>query len=172
MPTSPVAAARGLEDRADERGRGRLAVRSRHARHLEAFTRAPEELVGRDRHRRADVLDDELWHGDVDRSRDDERHGASTDGFGGQVVTVRPAAADAEEERARRHATRVVCEVADLDRSAPDHVLRRHRADQRVELHRGERLVDRLGDPLRRCDEPSSAAQTWQTVEERERESR
>ena len=96
---------------------------------------SPEELVGRHRHRRAHVLDDELRHGDVDRPLDDERDGAGRDRVGGEVVAVDAAPADAEEQRARRHPTRVVGEVADLDRSAPDHVARRERADQRVELH-------------------------------------
>ena len=45
------------------------------------------------------VLDDQLRHRDVDGALDDERDCPSRDGLGGEVVPVRPAAADAEEER-------------------------------------------------------------------------
>ncbi len=46
---------------------------------------------------------------------DDERDGAPFDRLGGKLVPIPGRTGDAEEERTRRHRTRVVGQVADLD---------------------------------------------------------
>ena len=58
-----------------------------------------------------------------------------TERLGGEIVAVRARSGHAEEQRAVADAARVVREVGDLDGPSPDHVARRKRADQRVELH-------------------------------------
>ena len=124
-----------LEDRAQQMGRRGLAVRAGDAGDGEPLGRRAEEGVGRDGHRGARGLDDELRHGDVHRVLDDERGRPGRDGLGGEIVTVHARSGHAEEQRAVADAARVVGEVGDLDGPSPDHVARRERADQRVELH-------------------------------------
>ena len=125
-----------LEDRAEQMGGRRLAVRPGDPGHGQPLGRDAEEHVGGDRHRRTRGLDDELRHRDVDRALDDERDGTGRDGVRRQVVPVGTGPGHAEEERVVAHAAGVVREVEDLDGPSPDHVTRRERADQRVELHR------------------------------------
>src|SRR6187397_1874725 len=52
-----------------------------------------------------------------------------------EVVTVHACSGHAEEQRGVADAARVIGEVRDLDGPSPDHVTRRERADQRVQLH-------------------------------------
>ena len=96
---------------------------------------APKNASAATASRRARGLDDDLRHGDVDRPLDDERGRPGPDGLGGELVTVPQGARDAEEERALADGAGVVRQVDDLDGPPPDHLLRRERADQRVELH-------------------------------------
>ena len=69
---------------------------------------------------------------------DDERGRPALDRLPREVVPVDALAANAEEQRARRDAARVVREIADLDRPASDHLARGERPDQRLELHARE----------------------------------
>ena len=135
MPTSPGERPAAVEDGAQEKGRRRLAVRSRHAGDLERARRLAEEDVGGDRHRRAGVLDDELRHLELERALDDERDGTGRHGLGGEVVPVGPRAGHAEEHRARRDPPRVVREVGDLDGAAGGALARGEHARQVVEVH-------------------------------------
>ena len=85
--------------------------------------------------------DDELRHVELERPLDDQRHGAVRDRVGGELVPVRSRPGNAEEEAARPGRAGVVGEVGDLDGSPPEHVRRRERRDQLVDLHRGASLA-------------------------------
>ena len=139
-PEQPGPPAGRGEDRVEqERGR-RLAVRAGHAGDLELLRRPAEELVGGDGHRCARARDDELRHVELERPLDDQRHRAVRDRVGGELVPVRARPGNAEEEAPRPGGAGVVGEVGDLDGSPPEHVRRRERRDQLVDLHRGASL--------------------------------
>ena len=120
--------------------RRRLAVRPGDPDDLELGRRVAEELDGGDRHRAPRVVDDELRDVDVERPFYDERGGTALDRVGREVVPVESSAGHAEEQCARPHRPRVVGEVGQLDRSAPDHVLRCERRDHALQLHLGGRV--------------------------------
>ena len=94
--------ARGLEQRAHEVGRRRLAVRAGDADRAQRRGRVAVQARGGGRHRGAHVVDDDLRHAEAERVVDDERGRAARDGVGGEVVAVAGEAAHAEEDRAGR----------------------------------------------------------------------
>ena len=85
-----------------------------------------------------DVVDDELRSDDVHEVIDDERDGAALDRLDGELVAVDVRTRDAEEHGPRSHPTRVVREVADVDRPDSGHLARGERPDQGLELHLAE----------------------------------
>ena len=104
------------EDRVEQERRRRLSVRPRDARHLELACRAPEEHVRREGHCEPGVVDDQLGHGQVERTLDEERRSAALDHGGGEVVAVSALPRDAGEERSRLDPAGVVGEIRDGDR--------------------------------------------------------
>jgi hypothetical protein len=115
------------EDREQEEARRRLAARPRDADDLELAGRLAEEDVGRGRHRRARVGDDELRHRQVERPLHDEGDRAPLHRLRREVVAVGALTGNGEEETARRDRARVVRKIAHLDRMAPEHLRRLER---------------------------------------------
>ena len=144
------AAARGIEDRAQQKRCRRLSVRARHASELELLRRLAEERVGRDRHRLAHGRDEELWDINLEQSLDHDRGRPPLDCLPGEIVAVDARARHAEEQRALTHTSRVVGEVADLDRPTPGHLARRESPDQGVELHARKASCGAVGQWPRR----------------------
>jgi hypothetical protein len=73
-----------------------------------------EEGVRSERHRLANVSDDELRQGDVERALDNERRRASRNRLRGEIVAVRLEPGDAEKEGAGPDAAGVVGEIGDV----------------------------------------------------------
>jgi hypothetical protein len=97
--------------------------------------RPPEELVGRERHRSARVLDDDLRHRKVELALDDKRDRSVRDRLRREVVAVCPLAGHCEEERPGRRGARVVGEIANVGRRRTGDVHRRKRGDQPPQVH-------------------------------------
>jgi hypothetical protein len=89
-----------------------------------------EEFHRSGRHGAARVLDHELRHSRRDRVLDDEPGRTRVDRAIRELVSVEARPAHAEEKRARRHGSRVVREIRDLDGGIPD------------DLARGQRFCD------------------------------
>ena len=150
------AAAGGRQDRVQQVCRRRLAVRAGDAGDLELARRLPEEDVRGGGHRGARRQHDELRNLWLDRPLDDENGGAALDRLGGEVVSVRVLAGNAEERRAGGDGTRVVGEVPHLDGvGAAEDRLRCERGNEALELHvrgtlpsGGARSVCRIGRDL------------------------
>ena len=136
-PEQPRPAARGSEHRVEQEGGRRLPTRARHPRDLQFRGRPLEELLRRRRHRRTRVRDNELRHGQIERPLDDERDRSVLDRLRCEVVPVRSHPRHAEEERPRPGATRVVGQVANFRRRERDHLRRRERGDQALDIHDG-----------------------------------
>src|SRR5207247_10236624 len=75
--------------------------------------------------------------GQIEGVLGDERDRSAIHGLRGEVVTVGPRAMEREEERAGCYRTRVVGEIAHLDRKAPEHPHRLERCDEALQLHLG-----------------------------------
>ena len=131
-------ATRRIENRAQEECRRRLPVRSRDTRDLELLRRLAEEEVGSDCHRLAHGRHEELRDVDLERPLDDDRDSAALDRLPGEVVAVHSRAADTEEERAGRHAPRVVREIRNFYGPPSRHLARRESPDEGIQLHRSE----------------------------------
>ena len=103
-----------LEDRVQQEGGRRLAVRTGHAGDGKLVRGVAEELGRDDRHGGAHGLDHELRGVYAHRALDDECDGARGERFGRKVVAVHLRSRDGEEERTRPDRARVVGEVGDL----------------------------------------------------------
>ncbi len=123
------------EDGEQEKGCGRLSVRSCNACNLEPPRRLAEEGVGRWRHRPAYVGNEELGHGEIERSLDDECRRASGDRLGREPVAVRLEAGDTEEEASGVGLPAVVDEGRDVDRRGAHRGRRADRVTQRLQLN-------------------------------------
>ena len=166
-PDEPGPATRRVEDRAQQERRRRLPVRPRDARELELLRRLAEERhpprrpstrarTGRGaagRRPRAAARR---------RPRPRRARSPPTRGRGRRRATPRTQKKSAPSV----DASRVVREVADLDRPAPGHLARRESPDQGVELHRPRRVLeqsaaqgrfDARADPLRSAARSLSA---------------
>ncbi len=128
---------RGSEDREQEEARRGLATRAGDADDLKLARRLAEEHVGSRSHRRADVADDDLRHGQVERALDDERDRPALHCLRREVVAVGTGARHGEEERARTDRSGVVGEIAHLDRWAPEHLDRLERCNEALQVHLG-----------------------------------
>ena len=124
-----------LEDGAEQKRTGRLAVRARDACDLERARRLVEEVVGGDRHRRASVVDEQLRNVDLERLLHDESRGPGGHCSARELVSVDARAGHAEERRPRRDAIGAVGEIRDLDGLAALGMARREHARQFVEVH-------------------------------------
>ena len=124
-----------LEDRPEQKRGRRLSARAGDTDDLELAGRIAEELDGGPRHRLAHARDDELKRVDLEPALDDERGGSCRKRCPGEVVPVRLRTRNAEEERARHDLVGVVCELADLEGSAPNDLGRAERGDEPLQLH-------------------------------------
>ena len=129
---------RGREHRTEQERRRRLPVRSGHACELELLRRLTEEDVRRDGHRLTSRRNEELWHVHVEQALDHDGCRPTLDRLPREVVPVDALSPNAEEERTRRDAACVVCEIADRDRPAPGHLAGREGPDQGVKIHRAK----------------------------------
>ena len=101
------------EHRVEQEGGRGLPVRARDRSDGECRRRPAEEGVGGGCHRCSRIPDDELRRREIEATLDDQRDGAPGERFGGMVVAVRRAPANAEVERSRRYLTAVEGEVVD-----------------------------------------------------------
>ena len=126
-PSRPRREPAGLEQMADEVGRGRLAARPGDPDHGERGRRVAVEGRRGAPHRGAHVGDQQLRHAQPQRPGDDERRGPAVDRVLGEVVPVAREAGHAEEERARHDRPVVVGEGGDLDvRPVAEQLAQRH----------------------------------------------
>ncbi len=107
----------GLEDGGEQVRRGRLAVRAGDAHDRQPVRRVVEDRGGDRSGGGPDVVDHDLGHAHVEHVVDDERRRAGVDGLLGEEVTVDVLAADAAEDGARGHRSRVVGDVPHERRS-------------------------------------------------------
>ena len=84
----PALLAGGLEQRAHQVGRRRLAVGARDADDAQLARRVAEEARGERRHRRARRGDEHLRHAEPERALDDQRRRAARDRLRREVVPV------------------------------------------------------------------------------------
>ena len=115
----PALPPRGLEQMANQEGRGRLAVRAGHADERELRRRVAVEARGGRTHGGADVVHQHLGHPKTQRPLADERHGAPLDRVRSEVVAVRPEPGHAKKERPRGDALARVGESRNLDLGRP-----------------------------------------------------
>jgi hypothetical protein len=124
--------AAGLQQRAHEEGRGRLAVGAGDADSGQARGRIAGQRGRGRRHRGAHVVDEDLGHVLAQRPLHDECHRAARDRVVGEVVAVAGEAGHAEEQRAGRDEPVVEGERGHLDRRcvAADDLSEQHAAEQ------------------------------------------
>jgi hypothetical protein len=142
LPADPVLdrpeearpAAGSGEDREEEEGGRRLAVRPGDSDDLELASRMAEKRVGREGHGRPGIPDEQLGDVELERPLDDERRGAVGDRLRGEFVSVCLQPGNAHEHGSRRHAARVVGEVGDFGGSGIDCALGANGLAQKVEL--------------------------------------
>ena len=129
VPEQAAAAVGGLQQRAHEERRRRLAVGAGDADDRQPRRRVAVEARRGDRHRGADVVDLHLGHAEAERPRDHERGRAALDGVGGEVVAVAGEAGHAEEQEAGLHHAVVVGQAGDLHvgRTLAEQVAQGHR---------------------------------------------
>ena len=104
-----------LQQRADEEGRRRLAVRAGDAHGPQGGRGVAGQAGGRRRHRAAHVVDEDLRDAQPERALHDQGDGAAGDRLGREVVPVAGEARDAEEQRPRLHGAGVEGERGHLD---------------------------------------------------------
>ena len=127
--------ARRGENREEQERRRRLPVRAGDAGDLELLGRMAEELVGRGRHRGARIGDDDLRH--RSSSGRSTTSAAAPRSTASAAKSCPSACAPGTQKNAApaRNRPRVVCEVGQLDRSAPDDIDRPDRGGEALEIH-------------------------------------
>jgi hypothetical protein len=97
----PGLAAGGLEQVADEEGRGGLAVRPCDAHHVQLGRRVVIKARGGGPHRGADVVHHHVRHAQLERALRDERRGPPLHRIRSEIMAVRAEARHAKKERPR-----------------------------------------------------------------------
>ncbi len=127
-----------VEDRVQQEGGRRLAVRAGDRGDVELLRRLAEEARRRRAHRRAHARHEELRDVQVEPPLDDEGDRAGLDRLRGELVQVVARTHEAEEERSGCDCVRVVGEVEDLDRRRAGDADRLREA---VQIHRARNLA-------------------------------
>ena len=126
---------RGGEDRPEQVGGRRLAVRARDRGNGQQCRGIVEELHRGPRHRCAHAGHDQLRRIDLEPALDHERDRPLLERLDRKIVAVRLRARDAKEEGAALHLPRVVRQLADLEGTVSNDVGRSERCDEPLQLH-------------------------------------